>query len=49
MTATWSGAEQVVNAIRDGEPVTVTYHFWGGDSVTYTVAKNGTTMSGTAS
>ncbi|WP_112134297.1 cellulase family glycosylhydrolase [Glycomyces dulcitolivorans] len=38
-----------VNAIRDGEPVTITYHFWGGDSVDYTVTKNGTTVTGTAS
>ncbi|RRS01723.1 cellulase family glycosylhydrolase [Glycomyces terrestris] len=38
-----------VNAIRDGEPVTITYHFWGGDSVTYTVTKTGGTVIGTAS
>ncbi|MDA1362392.1 cellulase family glycosylhydrolase [Glycomyces luteolus] len=38
-----------VNAIRDGEPVTITYHFWGGDSVDYTVTKNGSTVTGTAS
>jgi hypothetical protein len=41
--------DQFVTAIRDGEPVTITYHFWGGDSVTYTVTKNGTTVTGTAS
>ncbi|MBO3734474.1 cellulase family glycosylhydrolase [Glycomyces niveus] len=38
-----------VNAIRDGEPVTITYHLWGGESVDYTVVKNGTTVTGTAS
>ena len=38
-----------VNAIREGEPVTITYHFWGGESVDYTVTKNGTTVTGTAS
>ena len=41
--------DSFVNAIRDGEPVTITYHFWGGESVDYTVTKNGTTVTGTAS
>ncbi|MDN3240305.1 cellulase family glycosylhydrolase [Glycomyces tritici] len=37
------------NAVRDGEPVTLTFHFWGGGTVEYTVAKSGTTVTGTAS
>jgi hypothetical protein len=36
------------NAVRDGEPVTLTFHFWGGGTVDYTVTKTGTTVTGTS-
>jgi endoglucanase len=41
--------EQFVSSLRDGEPVTITYHFWDGSTVNYTVTKSGTTVTGTAS
>jgi endoglucanase len=36
-----------VNAITDGSPVTLTFHFWSGTTVTYHVTKSGTTITGT--
>ena len=36
------------NAVRDDEPVTLTFHFWGGGTVDYTITKTGTTVTGTA-
>jgi endoglucanase len=36
------------NEIRDGEPVTLTFHFWGGGTIDYTVTKTGTTVTGTS-
>jgi aryl-phospho-beta-D-glucosidase BglC (GH1 family) len=36
------------NAVRDGEPVTLTFHFWGGGTIDYTVTKTGTTVTGTS-
>ena len=36
------------NAVRDGEPVTLTFHFWGGGTVDYTITKTGTTVTGTS-
>jgi aryl-phospho-beta-D-glucosidase BglC (GH1 family) len=37
------------NAVTDGQPVTLTFHFWDGSQMNYTVTKNGTTVTGTAS
>jgi aryl-phospho-beta-D-glucosidase BglC (GH1 family) len=37
------------NAVTEGQPVTLTFHFWDGSTVTYTVTKTGTTVTGTAS
>jgi aryl-phospho-beta-D-glucosidase BglC (GH1 family) len=35
------------NEIRDDEPVTLTFHFWGGGTIDYTITKTGTTVTGT--
>lgn len=35
--------------VRDGEPVTVTFHFWSGATATYHVTKSGTSVTGTTS
>jgi endoglucanase len=35
------------NAVRDDEPVTLTFHFWSGGTVDYTITKSGTTVTGT--
>ncbi|MFC3492912.1 cellulase family glycosylhydrolase [Glycomyces rhizosphaerae] len=35
------------NGVREGEPVTLTFHFWGGGTIDYTVTKTGTTVTGT--
>jgi endoglucanase len=32
--------------VRDGEAVHLTFHFWSGDTVEYTVTKNGTEVTG---
>jgi hypothetical protein len=37
------------NAVTDGQPVTLTFHFWDGSKVTYTITKTGTTVTGAAS
>lgn len=36
-----------LNAINDGVPVTLTFHFWSGDTTTYTVTKSGSVVTGT--
>ncbi|PFG41981.1 aryl-phospho-beta-D-glucosidase BglC (GH1 family) [Isoptericola jiangsuensis] len=33
--------------VRDGEPVHLTFHLWSGDTVAYTVTKDGATVTGT--
>lgn len=33
--------------VRDGEPVSLTFHFWSGDSAEYTVTRSGDTVTGT--
>ena len=38
-----------LNALTDGAPVTLTFHFWSGALVTYHVTKTGTTVTGSAS
>jgi hypothetical protein len=38
-----------LNALRDGEPATLTFHFYSGATVTYHVTKSGTSVTGTAS
>jgi endoglucanase len=35
--------------VRDGAPVTLTFHFWSGETVTYHVTKSGDSVTGTAS
>ena len=32
--------------LRDGEPVSLTFHFWSGDTVDYTVTRTGDTVTG---
>lgn len=34
--------------VAEGSPVTLTFHFWSGDRVTYTVVRTGSTVVGTA-
>ncbi|WP_324606651.1 cellulase family glycosylhydrolase [Kitasatospora azatica] len=38
-----------LNALKDGTPATLTFHFWSGATVSYQVTKSGTTVTGTAS
>ncbi|ADI13041.1 glycoside hydrolase family 5 [Streptomyces bingchenggensis BCW-1] len=38
-----------LNALRDGAPVTLTFHFWSGATVTYHVTKSGSSVTGTTS
>ncbi|MFC9926560.1 cellulase family glycosylhydrolase [Streptomyces sp. NPDC127190] len=38
-----------LNTLRDGEPVTLKFHFWSGTVVTYHVTRSGTTVTGSAS
>ncbi|MGW6128548.1 cellulase family glycosylhydrolase [Cellulomonas sp. NPDC055163] len=33
--------------VTDGAPVELTFHFWSGETVAYTVVRNGTTVTGT--
>jgi hypothetical protein len=37
-----------LDTLREGEPATLTFHWWGSDTVTFTVARTGTTVTGTA-
>lgn len=37
------------NAVTDGAPVTLTFHFWSGAIVTYHVTKSGTAVTGVSS
>jgi endoglucanase len=34
-------------ALNDGAPVTLTFHYWSGASVTYHLTKSGTNVTGT--
>ncbi|GGN97731.1 cellulase family glycosylhydrolase [Saccharibacillus kuerlensis] len=36
----------LLDTLRDNDPVTLTFHFWSGDKLTYTITKNGTSVSG---
>jgi endoglucanase len=36
-----------LNALHDGAPVTLTFHFWSGATVTYHVTKSGSSVTGT--
>ncbi|MFC7265553.1 cellulase family glycosylhydrolase [Streptomyces lutosisoli] len=36
-----------VNSLRDNAPVTLTFHFWSGATVTYHVTKSGSSVTGT--
>ncbi|MEU5032324.1 X2-like carbohydrate binding domain-containing protein, partial [Streptomyces milbemycinicus] len=40
---------EFLNALRDTEPVTLTFHFYSGATVTYHVTKSGSSVTGTAS
>lgn len=33
--------------VNDGAPVTLTFHFWSGDTVTYSITKSGNSVTGT--
>ena len=34
--------------VNDARPVTLTFHFWSGTQITYTVTKSGSSVTGTA-
>ncbi|MFE9428721.1 cellulase family glycosylhydrolase [Kitasatospora sp. NPDC006697] len=36
-----------VNSLKDGAPVTLTFHYWTGTTLTYHVTKSGSTITGT--
>lgn len=36
------------DAVDDGAPVTLTFHFWSGETLQYTVTRDGATVTGTA-
>ncbi len=36
----------LLDTLRDGEPVTLTFYFWSGDKLTYTITKTGENVSG---
>jgi endoglucanase len=38
-----------LESLKEGEPATLTFHWWGSDTITYTVTRSGTTVTGTAS
>jgi endoglucanase len=38
-----------LNTLTDGAPVTLTFHFWSGATVTYQVSRSGTSVAGTTS
>ncbi|MFE9445055.1 cellulase family glycosylhydrolase [Streptomyces sp. NPDC006602] len=38
-----------LNALRDGEAATLTFHFWSGVTITYHVTKSGSSVTGTTS
>ncbi|MEU2236390.1 cellulase family glycosylhydrolase [Streptomyces vietnamensis] len=38
-----------IKELKDGAPVTLTFRFWTGDTVTYHITKSGDTVTGTAS
>lgn len=38
--------QTLLDTLRDNDPVKLTFHFWSGDKVTYTVTKTGTSVSG---
>ncbi|NGZ75207.1 cellulase family glycosylhydrolase [Saccharibacillus alkalitolerans] len=38
--------QTLLNEVRDNEAVTLTFHFWSGDKVTYTITKTGGSVSG---
>ncbi|MFD0327498.1 hypothetical protein ACFQZC_02860 [Streptacidiphilus monticola] len=38
-----------LNSLKDGVPVTLTFRFWSGATVTYHVTRSGSTVTGTAS
>ncbi|MFD9303423.1 cellulase family glycosylhydrolase [Streptomyces sp. NPDC060048] len=40
---------EFLNALRDGEPATLIFHFYSGATVTYHVTKSGSSVTGTAS
>ncbi|MBV6699689.1 cellulase family glycosylhydrolase [Kitasatospora aureofaciens] len=38
-----------LKSVKDGAPATLTFRFWTGDTVTYTVTRSGNTVTGTVS
>ncbi len=38
--------QALLDTFRDGEAVNLTFYFWSGDKLTYTVTKNGTSVTG---
>ncbi|MFC3491004.1 cellulase family glycosylhydrolase [Glycomyces rhizosphaerae] len=38
-----------LETLKEGEPATLTFHWWGSDTIAYTVTRTGTTVTGTVS
>lgn len=41
--------KRYLDGIEDGRPVSLTFHFWSGQQVQYTVQRDGTVVTGSAS
>ena len=41
--------KRYLDSIEDGQPVSLTFHFWSGQQVQYTVQRDGTVVTGSAS
>jgi endoglucanase len=40
--------KRYLDSLKDGEPVSLTFHFWSGKTLEYTVTRDGTVVTGTA-
>ncbi|MFC8800782.1 cellulase family glycosylhydrolase, partial [Promicromonospora sp. NPDC057138] len=40
--------KRYLDSLKDGEPVSLTFHFWSGQTLEYTVTRDGATVTGTA-
>jgi aryl-phospho-beta-D-glucosidase BglC (GH1 family) len=38
--------KRYLDSLKDGEPVSLTFHYWSGTTIEYTVTRNGTTVTG---
>ncbi|HEX2144997.1 MAG TPA: cellulase family glycosylhydrolase [Glycomyces sp.] len=40
--------KRYLDSLKDGQPVSLTFHFWSGQTLEYTVTRDGTTVTGAA-